>query len=241
MWTMNHKRLHDIMPALGENGIFNALEALDVPWADDIDDEILDLEYMGNTSGDKYAAPLPLKLAEANDDGKLTTTQIGALAAIITAKYLPNWTKLYATLSAEYDPLKNYEMTEEGMDTITDTGTITDEGSDDLTHGHVETASGSDTVTTNVYGFNSSTASPDSQVTSQPGNVMTHSGTDARSLGNERTLDTEKEITHGLSRSGNIGVTTSQQMLQAERDVWMWDFFKIVFADVDKVLTLPIY
>lgn len=241
MWTMNHKRLHDIMPALGEQGIFNALEALEVPWAEDIDDEILDLEYMGNTSGDKYAAPLPLKLAEANDDGKLTATQIATLASLIVARYLPNWTRLYATLSAEYDPLKNYDMTEEGTDTITDTGTITDEGSDDLTHGHVETASGSDTVTSSMYAYNATVDQPADKVVSSPGSVMTHSGTDARALGNERTLDTEKEITHGLSRSGNIGVTTSQQMLQAERDVWMWDFFKIVFADVDKVLTLPIY
>lgn len=241
MWAMNHKRLHDIMPALGEQGIFNALEALEVPWAEDIDDEILDLEYMGNTSGDKYAAPLPLKLAEANDDGKLTATQIATLASLIVSRYLPNWTRLYATLSAEYDPLKNYDMSEEGTDTITDTGTITDEGSDDLTHGHVETASGSSTVTTGVAGYNSAVFQPDNQVTTAPGNVLTHSGKDAREIGNERTLDTEKEITHGLSRSGNIGVTTSQQMLQAEREVWMWDFFKIVFADVDKVLTLPIY
>lgn len=241
MWNLRPKRLNEIMPALGEQGIFNALEALDVPWAEDIDDEILDLEYMGNVSGDKWAAPLPAKLAEVNDDGKLTSTQIGALAAIITAKYLPNWTRLYATLSAEYDPLKNYDMTEEGTDTTTDTGTITDDGSDDLTHGHVETASGSDTVTTNTYAYNSSSPSPDNQVVSNPGNVLTHSGKDARVMGNERTLDTTHELTHGLSRSGNIGVTTSQQMLQAERDVWMWDFFKVVFADIDKVLTLPIY
>ena len=44
-----------------------------------------------------------------------------------------------------------------------------------------------------------------------------------------------------LTRSGNIGVTTSQQMIQSERDLWQWNFFESVFTDLDYVLTLQIY
>ena len=45
-----------------------------------------------------------------------------------------------------------------------------------------------------------------------------------------------------LSRSGNIGVTTAQQMITQEREIRMWDFFhSVVFPDVDRVLTIPIY
>lgn len=46
-----------------------------------------------------------------------------------------------------------------------------------------------------------------------------------------------------LTRSGNIGVTTSQQMIEAERELWrMWNFFRgIVYPDVDRVLTIEIY
>lgn len=44
-----------------------------------------------------------------------------------------------------------------------------------------------------------------------------------------------------LTRHGNIGVTTSQQMLQAELDLRKYDFFAILMADVDKILTLSIY
>ena len=46
-----------------------------------------------------------------------------------------------------------------------------------------------------------------------------------------------------LTRSGNIGVTTSQQMLESERELWrVWNFFRgIVYPDIDRVLTIEIY
>lgn len=45
-----------------------------------------------------------------------------------------------------------------------------------------------------------------------------------------------------LKRSGNIGVTTSQQMIESERNLWKWEFFyEVVFPDIDRVLTLNIY
>ena len=45
-----------------------------------------------------------------------------------------------------------------------------------------------------------------------------------------------------LTRAGNIGVTTSQQMIESERNLWLWDFFhKVVFPDVDRILTISIY
>lgn len=45
-----------------------------------------------------------------------------------------------------------------------------------------------------------------------------------------------------LARHGNIGVTTTQQMLTSEREVWTWNFFyDIVFRDLDNLLTLKVY
>lgn len=46
-----------------------------------------------------------------------------------------------------------------------------------------------------------------------------------------------------LTRSGNIGVTTSQQMLESELELWrVWNFFRgIVYPDIDRVLTIEIY
>ena len=44
-----------------------------------------------------------------------------------------------------------------------------------------------------------------------------------------------------LERSGNIGVTTSQQMIQSEIDLWQWNFIQTIYKDVDSVLTCPKY
>ena len=60
-----------------------------------------------------------------------------------------------------------------------------------------------------------------------------------------RRKDTYNNIkdtgSHDLTRSGNIGVTTTQQMAESEIEYRRHLYFEIVFADIDKLLTLPIY
>ena len=41
-----------------------------------------------------------------------------------------------------------------------------------------------------------------------------------------------------LIRSGNIGVTTSQQMLQSEIELRQWDFYNMIMNDIDDVMCL---
>lgn len=61
--------------------------------------------------------------------------------------------------------------------------------------------------------------------------------------------DTRKELynnikdtgSHSLTRSGNIGVTTTQQMAESEIEYRRHLYFEMVFTDIDKLLTLPIY
>lgn len=49
---------------------------------------------------------------------------------------------------------------------------------------------------------------------------------------------TENETIH---RVGNIGVTTSQKMLEEERQLWLWNYFDGVYRDIDTVLALTFY
>lgn len=55
------------------------------------------------------------------------------------------------------------------------------------------------------------------------------------------TIKETDSTTHTLHRHGNIGVTTSQQMIEAELVLRRKNFFDIVFADLDRLLTLSIY
>lgn len=58
----------------------------------------------------------------------------------------------------------------------------------------------------------------------------------------DKTTTTAYQNDRELTRSGNIGVTTSQQMFQSEVDLWnSFNFIDGVLADVASVLTLAVW
>lgn len=77
------------------------------------------------------------------------------------------------------------------------------------------------------YGFNSNYAAP--------------SSTAQGSGGSHVEADFNKNH-RKLTRSGNIGVTTSQQMIESEIELWQWVFIRdVVFKDLNELFTLHIY
>lgn len=78
------------------------------------------------------------------------------------------------------------------------------------------------------------------------GNVTSHEGVNA-SFDNSDVINASGNLhdnttqNRNLRRHGNIGVTTSQQMIESERHLWLWNYFDIVFQDVNKILTLSVY
>ena len=239
------------------DGIFNYLsQSTAMPWASNTfaTSSTLDLEYFGNRSGGKYCSPIVKLLID--DEGLLSSQARQSIANLIVAKYLVNWQKLWATMTAEYNPIHNYDMTEESdtstaddrnisrADTSGSFGTMTDEfgKGQTITHGRGETD------TTYRYGMNNTeplTKPAESLTVQESGttgvadtgsNTSTSQSTDtSRSSVMEGKSGTEH---HELRRSGNIGVTTSQQMLQSERDLWTWNYFDQIFKDLDAELGL---
>lgn len=61
----------------------------------------------------------------------------------------------------------------------------------------------------------------------------TQSGTDTHSYNKTNTTKT--------NRHGNIGVTTSQQMIESEIELRKKNFFEIVYKDIDNIMTLDVY
>lgn len=204
-------------------GIFRKIEALpnvSVPWAED--NALLDIDFIYRWSGYKSISPLVKHLL--GNDATMGSAGYNTLAGIIWAYFGDAWTRKYEALTAEYNPLNNYDMTETENSHIVDDATTGVTGS---------AANNSTTVNSshNVYGFNSSSASPsesDSATTSQNTDMTTD-------------YDNDRTISRGLKRSGNIGVTTSQQMLQSELELRAYRFFEEVYKDVDRIVSLPIY
>lgn len=247
---MYQLKLNDIFPEwkIGK-GIFYYISTFTPPWSDSNDSLELDLIYHGGYSGNKITSPFVDNIVS---EDMIIDTDRENIASCAMALYGDNWNRMWDALQAQYEPIENYSMVE----IMTDNKTVHTYGksttrTDDLSHARTgtDTRTPSLTVTTDnsVYGFNSgATPSPSSKVTD------TTTGTDATQYGN--TLKDTGTVTNAdsgedtdtnnytLKRSGNIGVTTSQQMLESEYELRKKNYFnEIVFADLDKLLTLSIY
>lgn len=226
--------LNDVYPEWITKGIFSYLNALKVPWKNDITSNELDVNYHGSRSGHKLIGSLIENFLENNvvsEENKIT------IAQAIYAMYIKNWNALYKTLSLEYNPIENYSMTE--IENVQDShkGTLVSDSTD--TNTNTENTIVNDTANNQLWGFNSTdSVNSDKQVGDTTRNV------DGSINSTHKNTDTEnKDITSDrtLKRSGNIGVTTSQQMIESERQLWLWNFFESVFSDIDKILVLKIY
>ena len=180
------------------------------------------------------------------------------------------YTKLWETTQIVYDPIENYSMTESGKDTTSGTtsntiGSQTTESSGDnvTTYGQTvqtgkdtNTKTGSQTDGRYIVPYDTSNEqltektktdysnikdSADSRVTTEEhvdiSNTTANTTLGARTDNGTNTSNT----THEFKRSGNIGVTTSQQMLQSQRDIAMFNFMAIVAHDIIKLITICIY
>ena len=115
-------KLKDVFNDPLNAGIFDSLQALDVPWKTLGIDSSLDLFFFTNY-GQRNISPLTNTCLDTN--GKLTVAKQTLLATALFNLYGTNWAKEYAILSLQYDPIENYSMEEKhtGNDTKLETPT----------------------------------------------------------------------------------------------------------------------
>ena len=250
-----------------DNGIFAAMEnlaeeaLLELPWGDDA--ETLDMTYFGNHSGAKFCSPLVKLILQTegmvDEYGRINSTGTAKLASVLIRKYLTNWRALWATTDATYNPIHNYDMVEvrstQGVESNSTVGEseLAKTGTDTLAHGLAQTTQhGRGNEEMNYrYGINTDAEDPkpSEKMTSQDSGttVTTDSGSDVTTKNLlDSTTEEESSVSANVEqeeihRSGNIGVTTTQQMLTAERELWKWNFFEQVFRDIDRELALQFH
>lgn len=124
-----------------------------------------------------------------------------------------NLLRAYQALYADYDPISNYDMIEAAADgkkldeTITETtptGTTTN--TSDISRAGLDSST---PVLTDTTSTTTSFDEAKTTTTESPTNTVTVDFDDETLVGHEVTE-------HRLRRSGNIGVTTSQQMIESE-------------------------
>lgn len=128
-------------------------------------------------------------------------------------------------LNIEYAPLENYDRHEDWTDTLDSDGTSRTIGtSDTSTNG---------TVQTDVSAYDSSSYQPKEKVTTS--DTVDNDTTE----NNTSTLDNTG--VHAGRIHGNIGVTTSQQMLESELELGYWNIYSRITDMFLKEFCIMIY
>ena len=133
----------------------------------------------------------------------------------------PIWEKLYATTQLDYNPIENYNRTE--------TVTENEKRNDDLSTS-TESNSNSENINQNVA-FNNQDFSNHEKNMLNTDNQIT--GSETNKYNTDRKLETKT--------SGNIGVTTSQQMIEQERQVSEFNIVQYIVNDFKQRFCLMIY
>lgn len=145
---------------------------------------------------------------------------LGHIAKVAYSRYGFNWEKIYnAYFVLAYNPIENYDMEQVRTPNLT-----IDQDQDRKQDTKTDTSG-----KTKVVPFNSTDATLTGE---SEGDLEVTEELTKNHIDTTRT----ETGTDTLTRHGNIGVTTSQQMLQSELELRKLDFWKIIFRDIGRVM-----
>ena len=175
-------------------GLFN--------WDNDLFNEMVFPDDWDSDTKDILIANILLECGDLEviySDWDFLKTSIGAWSA----KEIVTWNRLYQAMLIEYDPIQNYNRVEKTN--TQNSGALTNSGYDS------DVSSGTDTLTNSITSFDSNTYAPHDKSEQGHGTTVTHNH--GLTTTDSRGALIQSEI------SGNIGVTTSQQMLESELEL----------------------
>lgn len=227
--------------------------------------------FAGSGSGEDFNLKISFEVDFRNEQGErevdsIITNSIFAefysveerysYLGLILYRYQYKWSKLIDNVySQTYNPIENYDrqedtsLTYEGSENVTRNvdserkvkGTTADTRND--------TSTAESNSQKNVFAFDSTAASPsdsDSGTTTATGtgssnSTVDNSDTEKRTETEGHSFTGRKNVTASRIH-GNVGVTTSQQMLESEIALRnKYDFFNTVYEDVANAVLKPIY
>lgn len=192
---------------------------------------------------DNFAVPdgvdtkilFPLLLADTSDlellypSAPVLKQMIGVWSQSMTYK----WERLYNTTVLDYNPIENYDRQEEWTTKINNKTT----GNAEQHSTGKTTPSGKDVQTHEVAGYDSGVLAQSERMTNAAG-IVTDTAADSR-VSNNDILDGTED--HTGRTHGNIGVTTTQQMLRTEREIADFSIYNAIIRDFITRFCLEVY
>lgn len=170
-----------------------------------------------------------------------------------SAKELPIWERLYKTTLLEYNPIENYDRIEEwteAEDTKKNTEADATGTSKTDTDGKSTRESNTDGVINDqkyVSAYNEVEFTPterDNNTQNEKNNSEQKDvGTVSVKTSAENTTDEtgNRNLLRKGRAHGNIGVTTSQQMIEAEREVALYNIIDVIITSFKNRFCLQVY
>ena len=178
-----------------------------------------------------------------------------------SAKQLPIWEHLIETTKYEYNPIWNKDGTVTeletrdlaGSETVVDetdrVDNLTDKNTRDFEDKETRDLAGSNL--NSVYGFNSSTAAPaNSDDSTDTGtDTIEHTGTDTMDHTGRQDIDRNLQrdttdtgtVKHERLEQGNIGLTSTQDLISQERQIALFNVMDVIIKDFIKRFCLAVY
>lgn len=234
------KTLSEVWKNSATLGIFSRLEDdYNVPWISEaINTNFLNLQYHFNRSGQKIISPLVESLLV---DGELAEQGQKTVAGVCWQMFHIQWAKLFETLEYQYNAINNYDMTETGTDTTNGTHSNTTNSTDDGEDVTQFNENNTNSLNNGVYAFNSQTAVPSDTSSGSDNNTSTTTTIYGKENTTTDNGSDSNTVQHTLTRSGNIGVMSTQDLIKQQREVVDYSYFEKIMQDIDTVLCLEIY
>ena len=155
------------------------------------------------------------------------------LISVWSHKEIKIWEKLYNTTTLDYNPIDNYDRTE--TETTTNERTNTANGTQDNTTTNDLTIVSDNTH--KVAGYDSGNL-----VTSESDNgTVDNTGTVTNNITSNSTSNDTDNGTRTLHSRGNIGVTTTQQMIEQERNISKFNIYDYIVKSFKRRFCIMLY
>lgn len=163
------------------------------------------------------------------------------LINIISNKYYNKWNKVFETYKLDYDVLSPYNMsiTDNTEDTMTSNDKFNT--SRDNKQEGTENSTNNDNTQSNVYAYNSATASPNENSTTVTSLNSTTTQNNTTTGNDNRDYTRDNSIKKTITRKGNIGNTLPQEMIERQRKLLDTLLYDIIFKDIATVISRERY
>lgn len=148
-----------------------------------------------------------------------------SVIGIWSSAHLDSWSKMWNTTKLEYNPIENYDRQEDWTDNNQTNSKVQSKD--------VGTGKNHSTDISKAAGFDSGNLVTSGQNDNDSNNESTQIG---NSEGNSY-----EELKHTGRVHGNIGVTTSQQMIEEERRVADWNMYEYLIDKFKQQFLLLVY